>query len=208
LVDTISPALLWVTQDIQTKRKTMREEDEKYKKNEKKRKEEREKFKEANDGWDPVTSDWEEEEKEEDDDEEEEEEGEEEKKKKKEEKKKIRALGHDCTHHMYDGAMQKTSVCTHYLCEAERRKSKAKEAKEKEEEAAKNELRASKFKGIRRKLYGDLPKTGADSGEECSPLRSTASSEKGADSVFDDGEDEVFLMAAGSPTSKVLPQEG
>jgi hypothetical protein len=194
LVDTISPALLWVTQDIQTEKKTMREEDEKKK------------FKEANDGWD---SDYQEEEKEEDDDDEEEEEGEEEKKKKKEEKKKIRALGHDCTHFMFDAAMQKTSVCTHYLCEAERRKSKAKEAKEKEEEdAAKNELRASKFKGIRRKLYGDSPKAGADSGEECSPLRSTASSEKGADSVFEDGEDEVFLMAAGSPTSKVLPQEG
>jgi hypothetical protein len=198
LVDTISPSLLWVTQDIQAEKKTKREEGEKKK------------FKEANDGWD---SDYQEstksEDDDDDDDEEEEEEKkkkEEEKKKKKEEKKKIRALGHDCTHFMYDAAMQNIGVCTHYLCVAVRRKSKAKEKEE--DDAAKIELRASKFKGIRRKLYGGSPKAGADSGEECSPLRSTASSEKGADSVFEDGEDEVFLMAAGSPSSKVLPQEG
>jgi hypothetical protein len=42
-----------------------------------------------------------------------------------------------------------------------------------------------------------------------SPIRSTASSEKGADSVFGDREDdEIFLRAAGSLISKVLPQEG
>jgi hypothetical protein len=61
---------------------------------------------------------------------------------------------------------------------------------------------------VRRRLYEELPRTGVDSGEECSPLLSTPSSEKGADSVFGDGEDEIFLRAAGSPTSKVLPQEG
>jgi hypothetical protein len=208
LVDTISPSLLWVTQDIQAeKKKTKREEDEKKKKSE-----------EANDGWDSDYQESTKSEDDDDDDEEEEEEdweeGEEEKKKRKEEKKKkrkeekkkIRALGHDCTHFMYDAAMQKRGVCTHYLCVALRRKSLAKEKEE--DDAAKIELRESKFKGIRRKLYGGSPKAGADSGEECSPLRSTASSEKGADSVFEDGEDEVFLMAAGSPSSKVLPQEG
>jgi hypothetical protein len=115
---------------------------------------------------------------------------------------------------------KKTNVCTHYLCVAERKKvnnkknNKRQTKEAKEEEAVKNTLqhsgpRESRFKLVRRRLYEELPVTGVDSGEECSPILSTPSSEKGADSVFGDGEDdELFLRAAGSPTSKVLPREG
>jgi hypothetical protein len=72
-------------------------------------------------------------------------------------------------------------------------------------------LREFKFRTVRRRLYEEVPLTGngSGSGEKCSPIRSTASSENGADSVFGDGEDDnIFLKAAGSPISKVLPQEG